>query len=187
MASARRDHLVDTALDLFYQHGFHATGIDKLLRRAGVAKMTLYKHFKSKDELILAALRRRDELFRNWFMRRVEALADDPRGRLAVLFDVLEEWFVEPGYHGCMFINAAAEFSDCSHPIHGVSAEHKLLMVRYVEELCETAGARDAGALANQLVLLMEGAICMSYVARQPAAARHGRDAANVLVAASLA
>ncbi|MHA1566582.1 MAG: TetR/AcrR family transcriptional regulator [Alphaproteobacteria bacterium] len=187
MASARRDHLVDTALELFYEHGFHATGIDKLLQKAGVAKMTLYKHFKSKDELILAALRRRDELFRNWFMRRVEVLSAEPEGRLAVLFDVLEEWFVQPGYHGCMFINAAAEFSDCSHPIHGVSAEHKLAMVRYVQEICVAAGAKDAEALANQLVLLMEGAICMSYVARQQAAARHAKEAGNILVRASLA
>ena len=187
MASSRRDHLVDTALDLFYQHGFHATGIDKLLQKAGVAKMTLYKYFKSKDELILAALRRRDEVFRNWYMRRVEVLSADPAGRLAVLFDVLEEWFVRPDYHGCMFINAAAEFSDCDHPIHGVSAEHKLLMVRYVQDTCVAAGARDAESLAHQLVLLMEGAICMSYVARQQGAARHAREAAKILVAASLA
>jgi len=187
MASARRDRLIDTALDLFYKHGFHATGIDKLLEQAGVAKMTLYKYFKSKDELILAVLRRRDEMFRNWFMRRVEVLADDPRGRLVVMFDVLAEWFVQPGFNGCMFINAAAEFSDCSHPVHGVSAEHKMLMVRYVQEICEAAGAKDGEALANQLVLLMEGAICMSHVAQQQDAARHGREAAEILVVAGLA
>ncbi len=186
MASARRDHLIDKALELFYEHGFHATGIDKLLAESGVAKMTLYKHFKSKDELILAALRRRDEHFRNWFMRRVEALADSPRGRLAVLFDVLAEWFAQPGYNGCMFINAAAEFSDCSHPIHGASAEHKILMVRYVQELCAAAGAKDPAGLANQLTLLIEGAICMSHVARQEDAARHGRAAAEILLAANL-
>lgn len=187
MASARRDHLIDTAVELFYEHGFHATGIDKLLEKAGVAKMTLYKHFKSKDELILAALRRRDETFRNWFMRRVESLAGDPRGRLGVMFEVLEEWFAQPGYNGCMFINAAAEFSDCSHPIHGVSAEHKILMVRYVQDICEAAGAKDGETLANQLVLLMEGAICMSHVAGHRDAARHGGAAAEILVAASLA
>ena len=88
MASRRRDHLVDIALDLFSRDGFHATGIDKILAESGVAKMTLYKHFRSKDELILAALRRRDERFRNWFMRTVERRADTPRERLLAMFDV---------------------------------------------------------------------------------------------------
>ena len=82
MAPSRRDHLVDTALELFIRDGFHATGIDKILAESGVAKMTLYKHFKSKDELILSALRRRDERFRNWFMRAVESRAQAPRQRL---------------------------------------------------------------------------------------------------------
>ena len=89
MASTRRDHLVDTALKLFARGGFHATGIDTILAEAGVAKMTLYNHFRSKEELILAVLRRRDELFRNWFVKRVEQQADQPRQRLIAMFDVL--------------------------------------------------------------------------------------------------
>ena len=89
MAVSRRDHLVDTALEMFCRDGFHATGIDKILAHAGVAKMTLYNHFRSKDELILAALRRRDEKFRNWFMRAVERLGKTPRNRLLAIFDAL--------------------------------------------------------------------------------------------------
>ncbi|MDJ0935396.1 MAG: helix-turn-helix domain-containing protein, partial [Kiloniellales bacterium] len=110
MTATRRDHLVDTAAKLFARHGFHATGIDRILAEAGVAKMTLYKHFRSKDELILAALRRRDEEFRNWFRRRVEARADAPRARLLAVFDVLAEWFEQPDFAGCTFVAAAAEF-----------------------------------------------------------------------------
>jgi len=103
MASGKRDHLVDTALELFYKDGLHATGVDKILEEAGVARMTLYNHFKSKDELILATLRRRDEKFRNWFMRAVERLGKTPRGRLLAIFDALEEWFSGKDYCGCMY------------------------------------------------------------------------------------
>ena len=78
MASGKRDHLIDTALGLFSRYGYHAMGIDRILAESGVAKMTLYNHFKSKDELILAVLRRRDERFRNWFMRTVERRAKAP-------------------------------------------------------------------------------------------------------------
>ena len=78
MASLRRDHLVATALALFSKHGYHATGIDRILAESGVAKMTLYKHFRSKDELILAALRRRDEEFRRWLQAEIESRAATP-------------------------------------------------------------------------------------------------------------
>ncbi len=129
MASPRRDHLVDTALRLFYRDGFHATGIDKILAESGVAKMTLYKHFKSKDELILAAVRRRDEQIRNWLMRAAERRARAPRDRLLALFDALEEWFRSDDFSGCMFINASAEFGRCDDPIHAAAAEHKRLVL----------------------------------------------------------
>ncbi|MGH7058716.1 MAG: TetR/AcrR family transcriptional regulator, partial [Acetobacteraceae bacterium] len=92
MASLRRDHLVQTALALFSRHGYHATGIDRILAESGVAKMTLYKHFRSKDDLILAALRHRDEQFCRWFQSEIEARAAHPRERLLAVFDVLEAW-----------------------------------------------------------------------------------------------
>ena len=103
MPSSKRELLVDTAIDLFYRDGFHATGIDKILAESGVAKMTLYKHFKSKDELILAALRKRDEIFRNDFMNAVAARAKAPRDRLLAVFDVLGDWFATRGFSGCIF------------------------------------------------------------------------------------
>ncbi len=186
MAVGRRDHLVDTALELFGREGYHATGIDRILAKAGVAKMTLYKHFKSKDELILAVLRRRDERFRDWFMRAVERRTKDPRERLLGCFDVLAEWFAGPKFHGCMFINAAAEFADPGHPIHGASAEHKRVMLAYLRGLAEKAGAADPRALAEGLALLAEGAIVMAHVAGDRDAAAKARRAAEVLVAQAL-
>lgn len=182
MASPKRDHLVDTALGLFNRGGFHATGIDKILSEAGVAKMTLYKHFKSKDELILAVLRRRDEKFRNWFMRTVEARAGTPRDRLLAAFDALAEWFEERDFSGCMFINASAEFAPHDDPIHAAAAEHKRLVLAYFREQAEAAGADDAPGLALELMLLMEGAIVMAYVAGLDDAAGQAKAAARKLL-----
>ena len=165
MAPSRRDHLVDTALALFSREGYHATGIDRILAEAGCAKMTLYNHFKSKDELILAALRLRDERFRNGFMRKVEKLAKAPRDRLLAVFDALQDWFDSEQFSGCMFINASAEFADPHTPIHAACAEHKRLVLGYLKELTAAAAAPEPDALAGQLMLLFEGAIVMRYTA----------------------
>ena len=182
MASAKREQLVDTAIELFYRGGFNATGIDKVLAEAGVAKMTLYNHFKSKDELILATLRRRDERFRNTLMRSVEERADTPRERLLAVFDAHGEWFHEEGFRGCMFINAAAEFSDIADPIHAIAAEHKRLIVGYLAQLAREAGVKDPERLAFDLSLLLDGAIVCAQISGDADAASRSRDAARVLI-----
>ncbi len=182
MARSRREHLVDTALELFSREGYHATGIDKILAEAGVAKMTLYNHFKSKDELILAALRRRDEQFRNWFMRDVERRGQSPRERLLAVFDTLGAWFDRPTFNGCSFINASAEFGSPDDPIHGACAEHQHLVLGYLTELAKSAGAKDPEGLAEGLLLLMEGAIVLRHVACRRDAAKTARATASVLV-----
>ncbi len=178
MAASRRDHLVNTALEMFCRDGFHATGIDKILAEAGVAKMTIYNHFRSKDELILAVLRRRDERFRHWFVRAVE--------RLLAIFDGLEEWFGRPDFTGCTFINAAAEYTAQHDPIHAFSAEHKRLVEGYVRELAQAAEAADPETLAGSLMLLIEGAIALAHVTGTSDWARHARAAAEVLIADAL-
>ena len=186
MTSARREHLVDTAAKLFARHGFHATGIDRILAEAGVAKMTLYKHFRSKDELILAALRRRDEEFRNWFRRRLEAGGETPRARLMAIFDVLAEWFEQPDFYGCTFAAAAAEFHDSKDPIHAAAAEHKRLLLGHLRDLAAAAGAVDPDALAEELALLMEGATALAHVCGEKNL-RAARHAAALLIDEALA
>ncbi len=183
MASSKREHLIETALDLFCRDGFHATGIDKILAESGVAKMTLYKHFKSKDELILAALHRRDETFRNGFMRDIERLGKTPRQRLLAIFDVLEEWIQGRNFTGCTFINASAEFASPDDPIHAAAAEHERLVLAYLVELTTAAEAKDPDALAQGLMLLMEGAIVMAYVAGQNDSAAQAKITAKTLLA----
>jgi AcrR family transcriptional regulator len=183
--SKKRDQLVETALELFSRHGYHATGIDRILEAAGVAKMTMYKHFRSKEELILAALRLRDERWRNRFMLGVEKRAKGPRDRLLAMFDQLGEWFSDEGFCGCMFINASAEYADHADPIHAASAEHKRLVEKYIRDLAESAGAKEPGVLATQLSLLMEGAVVLTQVCpdeERGCAARSAKQAAVVLI-----
>jgi AcrR family transcriptional regulator len=106
-----RARLLHMAIELFYTHGFQAVGIDRILAEAGVTKTTFYKHFESKDDLLVAAIRQRDEWESQAIMTAIQKLAgDDPKARLLAFFDVFDVWFNSPDFHGCQFINAAAEF-----------------------------------------------------------------------------
>ena len=185
-AASKRDQLIDTALRLFGRDGYHATGIDRILAEAGVARMTLYNQFGSKEELIIAALRRRDADFRTWLRDAVDARAGVPRQRLLALFDVLDAWFkaeaTAPPFFGCTFINAAAEFSDPDDPVHRQAADHKARVCAYVTELAAAAGAADPEMLARDLLLLMDGAMVGAQVTGdQDAALRARALAATVL------
>ncbi len=182
MATPRRDHLVERALALFNAHGYHATGIDKILADAGVAKMTLYNHFKSKDELILATLAARDAQFRRWLRRRVDRLAEQPGERLLAVFDALAEWFEHPEFHGCMFINAAAEYQGPDSPILAAAAEHKRHVYAYLQELALEAGLKRPRQLAAQLILLINGAIATAQIDPEAPAARQAKNAARTLI-----
>ncbi len=184
---SKKEHLVETAVKLFGREGFHATGIDRILQEAGVARMTLYKHFRSKNELILAALRRRDEQFRTWFKSTIEKTGGTPAERLLASFDALEEWFAGRAFagvpfSGCSFINASAEFSEADHPVHQLAAEHKRLVLEYLRLLASAAGARDPDGLAWSISLLHEGAIVTAQVSGDILAARGAKDIARMLM-----
>jgi len=181
-ALSKREQIVTEALKLFYRDGFHATGIDKICKDAGVSKKTLYNHFKSKHELILATLRLRDEGFRNKFMRETERRGKTPRDRLLAMFDALGAWTEEKDFSGCMFINASAEFSALNDPIHLFSAEHKRLIRDYIRELGEQAGVRNPSELAGQLNLLLEGAIVEAHVSGNTQAAQTAKKIAQIIV-----
>jgi AcrR family transcriptional regulator len=168
--SQRREHLIDTAIALFAERGYHATGIDTILESAGVSKKTLYRHFRSKDELILAALKKYDGLFRNDFMRQVEARAATPRDRLLAIFDVAAAWFARNDFYGCMFINAVGEFADADTPIRQACKEYKAAMRRYIERLCGELDVPDPAGLAAALALLFEGATVTAQVSGGEAA-----------------
>jgi AcrR family transcriptional regulator len=191
MVEPRSEHLVNVALRLFYTHGFHATGIDKILDEAGVAKMTLYKHFRSKDQLILAALKKRDEVFRNWLTAAMEQAGENPKAKMLAMFDALDDWFhgralAALGFHGCAFIKAAGEFDSSDHPAHIASAQHKQLIVDYLAGLATAAGAHEPQKLAEQLALLKEGAIVTAQVRGIDDAARQAKQIAKQIIDAAV-
>ena len=167
MPPSRREELVDAAMKVFYSRGFHASSLDDILSESGVSRMTLYNHFKSKDELIIAAMRRRDEIFRNKLMKFVESKAKEPIDRIEAVFDFHEEWFTGNEFCGCMFINASAEFASADSAPRRLAAEHKQEIVRYIKELCEAADLTDPADVAERLNILLEGAIVSARVVSQ--------------------
>lgn len=178
-----RDRLIDTALDLFHTHGFHAVGIDQIINAVGVTKTTFYNHFESKDDLMVAALERRDEWDMTDFTRRVEEKAgDDPRASLLAIFDVIDDWFTDPAYEGCIFINACAEFPSEHDPIHQAAANHYVLTERSIRTLAEQAGADDPADLARKLVILVEGAMLRRQITFDNDSARLAGQVAKALL-----
>ena len=179
---SKREQLIETAVELFSQHGIHATGIDRIVEQSGVTKKTLYAHFRSKEELVLAALRHYDGQFRQSFMRQVEAKGGTPKTRLLAVFDVAELWFRQNNFYGCMFINAVGEHSEADTPLRHVCHEFKQMMGGFIRDLCEKEGVRNPEALADEIALLLEGAIVTAQVSNKPEAARIAKRAAKVLI-----
>ena len=130
----------------------------------------------------MAGSRLRDEKFRNWLYRRMEALGRTPREQPIAMFDALEEWFGEDGYQGCMFIKASSEFQDLSHPIHKQSADHKRMLEQHVTKLAQEAGLHEPELLARQLLLLKEGAIVTARLGHTDNPAQDAKAAAIHLI-----
>lgn len=181
-SSPKRDHLMATAWRLFYRDGLRVVGIDTILAEAGVAKMTLYNHFASKEELIIAILEKRDLEFRASLMARVEAAGTDPTRRLLAVFDWLEDWFASENFKGCVFIRAVSEYPDPSHPIHQTAWRHKIAVKAALTDLCTAAGARDPAALGESLSLLIDGAIVTAHATQSTSPARSARATAAALL-----
>ncbi len=179
---SKRDQLIQTAVKLFAKNGFHATGVDTIAAESGVTKRTLYAHFRSKEELVLAALQQYDGMFRNEFMRRVEETAKTPRAKLLAVFDVAEHRVKQNNFYGCMFINAIGEYSENDTPIRKECKEYKDLMRGYIRDLCEQAGASDPKELAEEMSLLLEGAIVTAQVSQNLSAAKIAKRAAKTLI-----
>ncbi len=180
--SEKRQQLVETAIELFARQGFHGTGIDLIAEQANVSKKTMYHHFRSKEELIVAALRHHDGLFRNQFMRAVEQSADTSYDRLLAVFDVAHEWFSQHDFFGCMFINAIGEYSGRNPAILEACKEFKRQMRVYIEELARSLDVDDPAGLASEIAMLLEGSIVTSQVSCSPDSAKTAKHAARTLL-----
>jgi AcrR family transcriptional regulator len=182
VARHARDRLLDTAERLFYAEGTRAVGIDRILAESGVGKASLYRHFPTKDELVLAVLRRRDEEWRCWLREAVDELDVPPDRRPLAVFDALSARFARADFRGCAFINTIVEAADPESPAHAVADEHKRRLTGYLVQLLAEAGHADPETMAARLVLLVDGAIVTALRERSPAAAQVARGIAEVLL-----
>jgi AcrR family transcriptional regulator len=180
--SQARQRILETADRLFYQEGVRAVGIDRIIAEAGVAKMSLYKHFPSKDDLILAVLKYREEGVLGFFrsaMQRHGKRAKDP---LRAFFAALKDFFESPGFRGCPFQNAAVELADPAHPGTEFVRGHKQRFSEFLRGLVEVTVGKAAAKVVPAVTILVEGAIITAVIQGNPNAADVARDAALKLV-----
>ena len=177
-----RERIVRAAGDLFYAEGIHAVGVDRVTAAAGVAKATLYQQFRSKDELVAACLRRRAEHWRASVADPVLALPGSAARRVGAVFERLGKAFATPGYRGCPFINAAAEYPGPDGPVAAAIAAHRAQVRGLFAELLAGVPAARRAALTDQLVLLYDGTMVGAQLDQGPRAARRARAAARQLL-----
>jgi AcrR family transcriptional regulator len=168
-----RERILDTAYELFSRHGTRAVGVDRIIAECGIAKMTLYRNFASKDDLILAFLDRRDELWtRAWLQAEAERRGATPAERLLAIFDTFEGWFAREDFEGCSFINVMLEVVEPESPVRQATITHLEAIRGFVRGLAEQAGIEDADAFARQWHILMKGSIVSAAEGDLKAASR---------------
>ncbi len=181
----KRGHLIDVAAELFNRHGYHATGIDRIMAATGISKATLYRHFKTKDELIVAVLARQDEAAREEMRSYVENASTVPRERLLATFGQLDVWLKACDFFGCPFMAAASEFSEGPNLVLQQVQIHKRLYLAFFEELVRAAQIPEPRTVARQIVMLHEGAVAFAQVFGAEGAAASARHAADVIIDAA--
>jgi AcrR family transcriptional regulator len=159
-----RDRILETASALFYRRGVRAVGVDLVVETAGVAKTSLYRHFRTKDDLIAAFLHREDEDFWKCWDNATEGHGSDADAELDAQLKWIGERVSRPNYRGCPQLNVAAEFPDLDHPARAVAAAHKRELLRRLRDLAERLRAKRPDELAAQLSLLINGAFVSSQV-----------------------
>jgi len=171
-----RNRILDTAARLFYNDGFRATGIDKIVAESGVAKMSLYRNFASKDELISAYLDRRHDFWMSWFVESFEKFYAT-EASLSAIADALGEWFSQDDYRGCSFINVVAEGGSTEDDGHiGKAIAHKASLERFIEAVGRRGGLSEPEVVAAQTMVCIEGMIVRYQMTRDPAVVMTGRE-----------
>jgi Transcriptional regulator len=168
-----RERISRAAYELFSREGVRAVGVDAVIARAGTAKMTLYRNFPSKDDLIIEFLRRREELWtRDWLQAESMRRGQTPREQLLAIFDVFAEWFGRPDFEGCSFLTTMVEINDREHPVHQAAVGHLVNIRSYIEKLAAEAGIGDVDSFARQWHILMKGSIMAAHEGDTAAAVR---------------
>ena len=172
-AVSGRERVERAAYRLFSRRGVRDVGVDTVINEAHVAKMTLYRNFSSKDDLVLAFLRRREQMWTiGWLRAEATCRGTTPVQRLLAVFEIFDEWFHEPDFEGCPFVTTMLEFADRSHPVRLASVAHLEHVRGFLGELAEEAGATDPDGLARQWHILMKGSIVAAAEGDAEAATR---------------
>ncbi|SDM88096.1 TetR/AcrR family transcriptional regulator [Allokutzneria albata] len=174
--------LLAAAERLFYERGIQAVGIDEVRGAAGVSLKRLYQCFRSKEDLVAAYLRARDERWRADLAAHVDEGRRTPRGRVLAVFDWLTEWFAKDDFRGCAFINAHGELGAHSSAVAEAVRAHKDAVLGYLRELAEHAAPKRGRVLGDQLLLLVDGAIVVAGIQRDPDAAKRAKQVAAGLL-----
>ena len=180
--SEARQRILETADRLFYQEGIRAVGIDRIIAEAEVAKMSLYKHFPSKDDLILTVLKHREENVLEFFRSAMARHGKKAKNPLRAFFAALKDFFESPGFRGCPFQNAAVELADPSHPGTDFVRGHKQRFSGFLRGLIEQSVGKAAAKAAPAVTILVEGALVTTLIQGNAGAADVARDAALKLV-----
>ena len=181
-----RQRILDTAADLFFREGYRAVGVDTIIERSDVAKMTLYRHFSSKNDLIQAFMEGTIEQSWGLFKQAISEHPDEPRAQLVAIFETLASMVADPAFYGCSCLNATVEFPQPDHPAHQIALQHKLDVRTCFRDLSAQAGARQPELLAEQLLLLMNGMLMQGRM-RSPTYSAHAVvQAAIALIDAQL-
>jgi AcrR family transcriptional regulator len=179
-----RQRLLEAGLELFARQGIGATGIEQLLERADVAKMTLYKQFGSKEGLAEAVLENYGQRVRSALFEGIEK-APGPRAALLSLFESAGRLVAAPDWRGCLFARAALEFGPPEDPLHQIASAHQALLAERLTELARAAGVAEPAPLVQSLLCLLDGLLLRSHVLRDPGLARIARDSAAHLLDAA--
>ncbi len=168
-----RERVSRAAYELFSREGVRAVGVDAVTARAGTAKMTLYRNFPSKDDLIIDFLRRREQLWtKDWLQAESQRRGENPRAQLLAIFDVFSEWFSQPDFEGCAFLTTMIEVNDREHPVHQAAVGHLANIRGYIESLAAECGIQDVDSFARKWHILMKGSIMAAHEGDTAAAAR---------------
>ena len=170
VTSPVRERLIEAASELFYAQGLRAVSADKIIERVGTTKVTFYRHFRTKDDLVLVYLQGRAAIEREGVGAAVARAGGDPETALRLMAEGLGAVACSPGFRGCPFINAAAEYPDPDSPVRRLVAEHREWYRTTFEQLIAPLGRPDQAAVADELVLLRDGAMVAGYLG-DPAAA----------------
>jgi AcrR family transcriptional regulator len=176
-----RERILETAYELFSRRGVRAVGVDELIERAGVAKATLYRHFRSKDELVLAFLEQREQRWtRDWVEAEAKRRGSTPEEQLLAIFDAFDGWFRQDDFEGCSFINVMLEMGS-EHPAASASIGHLENIRSIVRRLAEEANLRDPESFSRSWHILMKGSI-VSAAEGDKEAAQRAKSMARLLV-----